>query len=120
MKNNKQTPDFDFDHWASIAQQDPEQFEQMRQQLIDDLLDQTPDHLKQRMVALQWQIDHIREQADSPMDACLSISQKMMDSILGENGLLDTLNEPDKVLQSIKNNDTNNVISINKYKTTDD
>ena len=31
MKNDKQTPDFDFDHWASIAKQDPEQFEQMRQ-----------------------------------------------------------------------------------------
>jgi len=119
MKKNKQTLVFDFDQWASIAKQDPEQFEQMRQQLIDELLEQTPDHLKQRMEALQWQIDHIRNQADSPMDACLNISQKMMDSILGENGLLDALNEPKKVHQSIKNTGISNVVSIKKYKSSD-
>jgi len=119
MKNNNQTLEFDFDQWASIAKQDPEKFELMRQQLINELLDQTPDHLKQRMVALQWQIDHIRNQADSPMDACLSISQKMMDSILGENGLLNALNEPEKVHQSIKNSDISNVVSIKKYQSSD-
>lgn len=66
MKNDKKEGDFDFDQWATIARQDPEQFERMRQQLINEVIAQSPEHLKQRMEGLQWQIDQIRKQSSSP------------------------------------------------------
>ncbi len=63
MKNDKKEGDFDFDQWATIARQDPEQFERMRQQLINEVIAQSPEHLKQRMEGLQWQIDQIHTEA---------------------------------------------------------
>ncbi|MDP1557906.1 MAG: DUF3135 domain-containing protein [Nitrosomonas sp.] len=120
MKNNKQTPDFDFDQWAKMANQDPEQFERMRQQLINELMERAPVHLKQRMEGLQWQIDQIRKQANNPMTACLHISQQMWDKVYGERGLLKALQEPEMVLQSLSEECTaNNVVPLNKYKPTD-
>jgi uncharacterized protein DUF3135 len=119
MKKDKPTPDFDFDQWVSIAKTNPEQFELMRQQLINDAINQAPDDLKQRMEGLQWQIDQICNQANSPIDACLSISQKMLDNIYGEKGLVNAITEPEKVTQSINNNNHNKVVSIKKYKSTD-
>ena len=73
---------FDFDLWSKMARQDPEKFEAMRQQLINDLLAQAPPHLKQRMVGLQWQVNQIRKQAGNPLTACLQISQKMWTNVL--------------------------------------
>ncbi|MCP5245148.1 MAG: DUF3135 domain-containing protein [Burkholderiales bacterium] len=123
MKNNEHPPgesitDFDFEKWSHIAKTDPEKFELMRQQLIDDLLAQVPDHLKQRITQQQWQIDQICKQAENPLAACKQISQKMWDSVYGENGLLTALQAPEKILLSRKNNNTENVIHLKKYKST--
>ncbi len=123
MKTNKSTQgfdfNFDFDQWARIAKKDPEQFERMRQELINGAINQAPDHLKQRMEGLQWQIDQIRNQSKSPIESCLKISQKMLDNIYGEKGLLSVLKEPGKVLESMNTHDSNKVVSIKKYKSTD-
>ena len=120
MNNSKHSSDFDFDHWAKMAKQDPNQFEEMRQQMIRDVIDHAPEHIKPRIIGLQWQLDQIRNQADNPMAACLEISQKMWKKVYGEKGLLDALQEPEKILRSLNNdnNDRNKVISINKYKST--
>ena len=117
--DNKELLDFDFDHWANVAKQDPEQFEQMRLELIDELMEQVPESYKPRIQGLQWQIDQIRNQADNPMAACLSISQKMWDKVYGEKGLLVALQEPEKILQSLNDNDADNIVPIKKYKSID-
>lgn len=57
MDKESKITDFDFDVWSQMAQQDPEKFEVMRQQLINDLIAQAPLHLKQWMTGLQWQVD---------------------------------------------------------------
>ncbi len=57
MDVEKEISNFDFDRWSAMAQQDPEKFEAMRQQLISDLLAPPPPHLKQRMIGIQWQAD---------------------------------------------------------------
>lgn len=99
--NEKQSAlDFDFDRWSEIARQEPEKFEAMRRQMIDDLIAQAPEHLKPRMAGLQWQVDQIRSQAGNPMTACLQISQKMWTHVLSENGLLNILKQPGKILSA--------------------
>lgn len=123
MKDSEQPPgdpctEYDFDEWSHIAKTNPEQFELMRQQLINDLLAQVPDHLKQRIKRQQWQIDQIRKQANNPLAACIQISQKMWNSVYGENGLLTALEEPEKVLQSQIKDDPEKVIHLKKYKST--
>lgn len=116
MAEERETSDFDFDRWSKMAQQDPEKFEAMRQQLINDVIEQAPLHLKQRMAGLQWQVDQIRKQANNPMAACLQISQKMWGNVLGEKGLLNALQEPKKLLSALKKEHVGKVLSFERYK----
>lgn len=110
MSEEKKALDFDFDQWSKIAQTEPEKFEAMRQQMIDDLIAQAPDHLKPRMAGLQWQVDQIRNQAGHPMAACLQISQKMWAHVLSENGLLNILKQPRKILNAMNDLPTAKVL----------
>jgi len=119
MKDTNQSTDdtdFDFDTWSRIAKTDPEQFEKMRQQLLNDLFEQAPDHLKQRLERQQWQIDQIRRQVANPLAACIQISQKMWDSVYGDKGLLMALEEPQKLMQSTKEENAAKVVSLRKFK----
>ena len=112
MDIEKEISSFDFDRWSEMAQQDPKKFEAMRQQFISDLLAQTPPHLKQRMIGLQWQVDQIRMQASNPMAACLQISQRMWANVLEEKGLLES-----KTIQNTpKAEPKGKVLSFEKYK----
>lgn len=117
MSEEKKALDFDFDQWSKIAQLEPEKFEAMRQQMIDELIAQAPDHLKPRMAGLQWQVDQIRNQAGNPMAACVQLSQKMWAHVLSENGLLNMLKQPRKILTAMENPATAKVLSFERPKT---
>lgn len=108
--------DFDFDEWSRMAQEEPVKFESMRQQLIDDLIAQSPEHFKQRMIGLQWQVDQVRKQASNPMAACLQISQKMWNNVVGENGLLNALQEPRKILSTLEKAPAGKILSFERPK----
>jgi len=108
--------DFDFDKWAQLAKTDPEQFEKMREQLIGNLFEQAPEHLKQRLEQQQWQIDQIRRQAANPLAACIQISQKMWDSVYGDRGLLMALEEPQKLMHSTKKENAAKIINLKEFK----
>ena len=82
---------FDFEHWVRLAQEDPEQFEQMREQRIREMIETVPDELRQRIEGLQWRIDQLRQTAKSPLASCIRISSMMWDSVLGDEGLVQTL-----------------------------
>ncbi|QOJ24787.1 MAG: DUF3135 domain-containing protein [Gammaproteobacteria bacterium] len=116
MNEEEKTPDFDFDQWCRIAQSEPERFEAMRQQMINDLIARAPSHLKPRMTGLQWQVDQIRNQAANPMAACVQISQKMWANVLGENGLLKALQEPKELLNSLEKAPVAKVLSFERPK----
>lgn len=117
MDEKEKTPDFDFDLWSRMAQQEPEKFEAMRQQLISDLIEQAPSHLKQRIVGLQWQVDQVRKQASTPMAACLQISQKMWANVLKERKvLLQALQEPKTILDTLNNEQPCKILSFEKHK----
>lgn len=113
---NEEEKTFDFDLWSKMAQEEPEKFELMRQQLIDDLIAQAPEHLKPRMIGLQWQVDQVRKQASNPMDTCLQISQKMWNNVLGENGLLSALQEPKKLIRTLEKVPAGKILSFERPK----
>lgn len=83
----------DFDAWAALAQRDPRAFEQRRAEVIEDFLQQIPPDRQLPLRRLQWRIDRTRERAPNPLSACIQISQMMWDSVLGNGGLLEALEQ---------------------------
>lgn len=83
---------FDFDDWANLAQRDPDGFEQRRVCLIEDAITQAPPALQPRLRGLQFRVDMERRRARTPMASCVRLSRLMWDSVVGEDGLRDTLN----------------------------
>ncbi len=89
---NRSNPCSDFDEWAALAQTDPAAFEERRSSLIEDFIQNSPNHLQRRLRGLQFRVDMERRRARTPMGACVRISGMMWDAFLGEGGLRDSLN----------------------------
>jgi hypothetical protein len=70
---------FDFEAWAKLARENPEEFERRREQEIRKVIDARPD-LRHRLEGLQFRIDAERKLARTPLKACLRISTLMWDS----------------------------------------
>ncbi len=70
-----------FDELMKLAQQDPEQLENLRQSCVDDIIDSAPDHFQRRLRGLQFQIDMEREKASNPVSSCIRISQMMHEGL---------------------------------------
>lgn len=82
----------DFDQWSLLARQDPERFEAMRAEMIEELLAAASEKYQRRLRGLQWQIDQVRARSSNPMAACLSLSKMMWETFAGEGGLVQALN----------------------------
>jgi len=79
-----------FDDLMKMAQDNPEQLEELRQQLCDQVIASAPEVHRRRLRGLQFQIDMQRRRAKNPMAACMKISGMMHESF-GE--LRDALND---------------------------
>lgn len=91
--HNDNDDDFPFDEWANLARHDPHGFEQARRKVLQSLIESAPPTQRRRLEGLQWQIDRERERTDNPLAACLKISSMMWDKVLGEDGLVDNLEQ---------------------------
>jgi hypothetical protein len=81
-----------FDAWVELASTDPEQFEQQRSKVLQEAINRARHpHQRQRLQGLQWKIDMIRQNAKTPMAACVRMYDMMWDSVLGDNGMLHAL-----------------------------
>ena len=78
----------DFDHLASLAQNEPEQFEYIRSQLCLQLIERAPLKVRQRLRGLQFTIDMQRQLAKNPLDACIRVSKMMHESLSQLNDVL--------------------------------
>ena len=95
---------FDFDNWAQLAKDDPQAFEAKRLSVIEDLIDQAPPALRQRLRGLQWRIDMERERCKTPLQACIRISNMMWDMIYADRGFLwslQVLADPDGLIDAL-------------------
>lgn len=93
MNIDNQDDDFPFDEWASLARHDPHGFEAARRKVLESLIESAPLTQRRRLEGLQWQIDRERERTDNPLASCLKISSMMWDRVLGEDGLVDNLEQ---------------------------
>ncbi len=81
----------DFAELSRLAREDPEGFERRRREILEQSIAEAPEALRQRLRGLQWRADRIREQAKTPMAACLRFSEMMWTAVVGERGLLESL-----------------------------
>lgn len=84
---------FDFDEWMNLAKTDPEAFDARRRQVIDDLIEHAPEHIRQRLKRFQWRIDMERARCDNPMQACIKLSNMMWELVYGDRGFLWSLQQ---------------------------
>ncbi len=83
------TDEFEFEQWAEMAAADPQGFEVARARVLESLIASAPAASRRRLRGLQWQVERIREQASNPMSSCLQISELMWDKVLGNDGLIE-------------------------------
>jgi len=72
----------DVDTLIAMAQEDPERLELLRRSMMAALVDSAPnEQIKKRLRGLQFRIDMERERSKTPMDACLTLSDMMHESL---------------------------------------
>jgi hypothetical protein len=72
--------EFDFDMMMDLAKNSPEEFEDLRQGLINDYIQSLPKERQHRMECLQWRIERARDQAKTPLGSCMAITEMMWES----------------------------------------
>lgn len=80
----------DFDVLLGLAQNDPEQLEQIRQQLTVETINAAPGYLRRRLRGLQFKIDSTRTLAKTPLAACIQLTQMMHQSFEELRGALNS------------------------------
>ena len=118
MYDTNSDSQFDFDMWARMARDDPDAFEDLRKRMIEEVIESASPEIRRRMQGLQWKIDQLRSTSSNPMACCLKISQMMWDSVLGDDGLLENmqqLNNPD-AFDMKKPRESAKIIEINELK----
>ncbi|MBS4099084.1 MAG: DUF3135 domain-containing protein [Sulfuricella sp.] len=84
--NSDQFPSdtFDFEAWTALARDNPEAFDELRQQHIEDTIHWCCDYGRgneKRLRGLQWRIDMERMKAHTPLKSCLRVSSMMWDAV---------------------------------------
>lgn len=67
---------------SQLACDDPEAFEALRSELIENCINHAPERIQPRLRGLQFQIDCIRRLSKSPLGALLKIQAMMWESFL--------------------------------------
>ena len=70
-----------FDTLLDLAINDPEQLEEIRNQLAANTINAAPESFRQRLLGLQFQIDSTRKLSKTPMAACIRLSEMMHNSL---------------------------------------
>lgn len=71
-----------FDTLMEMATERPEELENLRQRMTEDILRNAPPERRRRLLGVVFRIDAERRIAKNPLQACIKISQMMMDSAL--------------------------------------
>ena len=83
-----------FDVLMELAQNNPEELEQIRIQLSQEILDDATPRLKQRLEGLNFRMNMERQRAKNPLQCCIRITALMHDSFDRMRDELTTLVEP--------------------------
>lgn len=83
---------FDFDEWAKLAKENPEEFDRQRQLAVDGVINSAAPTQRQSLRQTQFLIDSKRAVAKTPLESCLSVTELMWNKVEGDGGFLDCLN----------------------------
>ncbi|MDH5327145.1 MAG: DUF3135 domain-containing protein [Gammaproteobacteria bacterium] len=81
VSNSFQKEKFNFELWAELSVKDPQAFEELRQQTVDEFIGSVAEERQERLRCLQWKVDRVRETQKTPLAACVAISDMMWDSL---------------------------------------
>jgi len=71
-----------FDDFAHLAKHKPNEFEALRTKLCDEMIQNAPERMQDRLRGLQFTIDMERRKSKSTLSVCLKLSRMMNDSLL--------------------------------------
>lgn len=71
----------DFDELVALNRRDPEAFEQLRRQLLDDAVSAAPAHHRPALARVLDRIEATRRKAETPMDSAIAASRLMQESL---------------------------------------
>lgn len=66
--------------WAQLARQDPQAFETMRTELLNEFIQNSPANLQRKLQGMQWKIELVRQRSSSPVEALAEITGMMWQS----------------------------------------
>lgn len=75
------SPEFDFDAWCELARSDPAAYFRERDRAIAEFIEAQPPHQRERLRALQDQIDGLRITSGTPARALAGIFGLMGDHL---------------------------------------
>lgn len=78
-----------FDELKIMALEQPQALENLRKLLIAELIASAPESRRRRLEGLAFVIEAERRKAHNPMQACITISRMMLDSLVELNASLD-------------------------------
>ena len=81
-----------FDSLSKLAQSHPATFEEIRQHLIAAEINQAHPDTRERLRGLQTSVDLEIQAAQSPFQAMVRLSKRMLNHVYGRNGLLEEAN----------------------------
>lgn len=106
----------DIDSLIKMAQDDPEELEQLRENLCSQLIKNAPEHYQRRLKGIQFQIDMTRRKSGNSLHSCIKISELMLQSYQKLQAALTELNQSnDKnvhTMEFIKTNSDADVIDF--------
>ncbi|WP_373185663.1 DUF3135 domain-containing protein [Halopseudomonas sp.] len=91
-----------FDELKIMAQEEPEALEELRQRLTAQLIQNASPRGRRRLQGLAFVIDAERRKAHNPMQACIRLSQMMLDSAVELQASLDLLRTTTRPLEKTR------------------
>ncbi|UAW97277.1 DUF3135 domain-containing protein [Halopseudomonas nanhaiensis] len=80
-----------FDELKAMAAERPEELESLRKRMTDEILRDAPEDRRRRLEGIVFKINAERRRCKNPLQACIRISQMMMDSVVELREAVNTL-----------------------------
>jgi len=69
--------EFDFDAWAKLAKENPDEFERQREAALRATIAAAPSEFRQRLEGLQFRLNLERQRAGTPLGTCVRMNSLM-------------------------------------------
>lgn len=69
--------EFDFEEWARLAREHPDEFERRRRAEVSAAIEAAPEHLRQRLHGLQFRLDLERGRSSTALGSCVRLNSLM-------------------------------------------